>query len=60
MFDQTTFKHKEPFEFSEVEKLSKDAPTFHKNPKFAPSQGNVLMGMVPQEPFYGTAGAYQM
>ncbi|KAK4555826.1 hypothetical protein LTR86_007046 [Recurvomyces mirabilis] len=33
VFDLTKFKHKQPFEFSEVETMSKDAPTFFKNPK---------------------------
>ncbi|KAK5130532.1 hypothetical protein LTR08_001962 [Meristemomyces frigidus] len=52
VFELTTFKHKEPFAFSEVEKLSKDAPLFYKEPKFRPEAGNRLVGMAPEKPFY--------
>ncbi|KAF2771367.1 heme-dependent catalase [Teratosphaeria nubilosa] len=52
VFELTTFKHKEPFEFSEVEALAKDAPTFYKNPKFAPSQGERMVGFAPGSNVY--------
>ncbi|KAL6720156.1 hypothetical protein ACLMJK_002077 [Lecanora helva] len=35
---------KKQFKFSEVEELSKDAHTFHKEPKFAPGKDNRLVG----------------
>ncbi|KAK5121292.1 hypothetical protein LTR85_005458 [Meristemomyces frigidus] len=52
VFDLTKFKHKEPFEFSEVEELSKEAHLFYKNPKFRPEAGNKLVGYAPEKPFY--------
>ncbi|EMC92419.1 hypothetical protein BAUCODRAFT_288212 [Baudoinia panamericana UAMH 10762] len=52
VYDLTKFKHKEPFEFSEVESMSKQAHLFFKNPKFRPDPGNRLVGMVPEKPFY--------
>ena len=52
VFDLTKFKHKDAFEFSEVEKLSKDAPLFYKEPMFRPEAGNRLVGMAPEKPFY--------
>jgi catalase len=51
VYDLTKFKH-EKFEFSEVEKLAPDAPTFAKEPKFRPGEGNKLTGLVPETPFY--------
>ncbi|KAK5678481.1 hypothetical protein LTS10_008925 [Elasticomyces elasticus] len=53
VFDLTSFKHKEPFAFEEVEAMSKQAHTFFKNPKFRPSEGNRLVGFAPDAPFYG-------
>ncbi|KAK3620015.1 hypothetical protein LTR56_023653 [Elasticomyces elasticus] len=53
VFDLTKFKHQEPFEFAEVEAMSKQAHTFFKNPKFRPSEGNRLVGFAPDAPFYG-------
>ncbi|KAK5109907.1 hypothetical protein LTR62_006396 [Meristemomyces frigidus] len=53
VFELTKFKHQQPFEFSEVEALSQEAPTFYKNPKFAPDSTNRLTGFAPQTPFYG-------
>ncbi|KAK3625942.1 hypothetical protein LTR22_023342 [Elasticomyces elasticus] len=53
VFDLTTFKHKDVFDFSEVEEMSKQAHTFFKNPKFRPSEGNRLVGFAPDAPFYG-------
>ncbi|KAK1083194.1 hypothetical protein LTR33_003418 [Friedmanniomyces endolithicus] len=52
VYDLTKFKHKQPFEFSEVEAMSEQAPLFFKNVKFRPSQGNRLVGFAPDEPFY--------
>ncbi|KAI7139932.1 hypothetical protein KC343_g6726 [Hortaea werneckii] len=52
VYDLTQFKHKQSFEFSEVEELSKEAPTFHKNPKSRPEEGNRLVGFAPEKPFY--------
>lgn len=52
VYELTKFKHNQPFEFSEVEQLSKEAPMFHKEPKFAPDSGNRLVGFMPQNPFY--------
>ncbi|KAK1049344.1 hypothetical protein LTR33_014792 [Friedmanniomyces endolithicus] len=52
VFDLTKFKHKQPFEFSEVEAMSEQAPLFFKNVKFRPSQGNRLVGFAPDAPFY--------
>ncbi|KAK3674201.1 hypothetical protein LTR78_006048 [Recurvomyces mirabilis] len=52
VFDLTKFKHNQPFEFSEVETMSKDAPTFFKNPKFRPDPTNRLTGFAPEKPFY--------
>ena len=43
VYDATKFKH-EKFEFSEIEALSKEAPTFYKEPKFRPSEGDRLTG----------------
>ncbi|TKA45978.1 hypothetical protein B0A54_03663, partial [Friedmanniomyces endolithicus] len=52
VYDLTKFKHKQPFEFSEVEAMSEQAPLFFKNVKFRPSQGNRLVGFAPDAPFY--------
>ncbi|KAI7492813.1 heme-dependent catalase [Hortaea werneckii] len=52
VYDLTQFKHKQSFEFSEVEELSKEAPTFYKNPKFRPEEGNRLVGFALEKPFY--------
>lgn len=52
VFDLIKFKHNEPFEFSEVEELSKEAHLFYKNPKFRPEAGNKLVGYAPEKPFY--------
>ncbi|KAK0250807.1 hypothetical protein LTS09_014039 [Friedmanniomyces endolithicus] len=52
VYDLTTFKHKQPFEFSEVEAMSEQAPLFFKHVKFRPSQGNRLVGFAPDAPFY--------
>lgn len=52
VFELTNFKHSEPFAFAEVEKLSKDAPTFYKETKFRPDAGNRLVGFAPENPFY--------
>lgn len=52
VFELVRFKHNEPFDFAEVEKLSKEAHTFYKNPKFAPDRGNRLVGFAPERPFY--------
>ncbi|KAI6841447.1 heme-dependent catalase [Hortaea werneckii] len=52
VYDLTQFKHKQSFEFLEVEKLSKEAPTFYKNPKFRPEEGDRLVGFAPEKPFY--------
>jgi catalase len=51
VYDLTNFKH-EKFDFTEVEKLAPDAPTFSKEPKFRPGEGNKLTGLVPETPFY--------
>jgi len=51
VYDLTNFKH-EKFDFAEVEKLAPDAPTFSKEPKFRPGEGNKLTGLVPETPFY--------
>lgn len=51
VYDLTKFKH-ERFDFAEVEKLAPDAPTFSKEPKFRPGEGDRLTGLVPETPFY--------
>ena len=43
---------KKDFVFGEVEKLAKDAETWYKEPKFRPSNGEKLVGMVPPHPVY--------
>lgn len=50
VYDLTKFKH-ESFDFSEVEKESKNAPTMKKEPKLRPSEGDRLVG-APAKPFY--------
>ena len=51
VYDLTKFKHA-PFDFSEVEQLSKGAETWYKEPKFRPNEGTYLMGYAPEKPFY--------
>ncbi|KAF4555235.1 Peroxisomal catalase-like protein 3 [Elsinoe fawcettii] len=51
VYDKTKFKG-DKFGFDEVESLSKDAPTFYKEPKFRPDGGSRLVGFAPTEPFY--------
>ncbi|KAF2153442.1 heme-dependent catalase [Myriangium duriaei CBS 260.36] len=51
VYNLTKFKH-EKFPFSEVEQLSKEAPTFYKPPQLRPTDGNRLVGFAPQKPFY--------
>lgn len=51
VYDLTKFKHAK-FDFSEVESYSKEAPTFFKEQKLRPSQGDRLTGFAPEKPFY--------
>jgi len=52
VYDTTTYKHGEKFEFSEVEKLSKDAHMWYKEPMLRPDADNRLVGFAPANPFY--------
>lgn len=51
VYDLTNFKHQR-FDFSEVESYAKEAPTFFKEQKLRPSQGDRLTGFAPEKPFY--------
>ena len=55
VYDLTTFKFEKSegrFEFAEIEEMSRDAMTWHKEKKFQPDQGNRLVGFAPSQPFY--------
>ncbi|KAK3724853.1 hypothetical protein LTR37_000901 [Vermiconidia calcicola] len=51
VYDLTKMNY-EPFEFSEVEQMSKDAPGWYKEPMLRPSMDGRLVGYAPEQPFY--------
>ena len=51
VYDQTTFKF-DRFDFQEVKDMAPEAPTWSKETKFRPSEGNRLVGYAPEKPFY--------
>ncbi|KAG9820924.1 hypothetical protein KCU68_g17183, partial [Aureobasidium melanogenum] len=52
VYDMTNYKHGEKFDFAEVEKLSKDAHMWYKEPMLRPDEDNRLVGFAPANPFY--------
>ncbi|KAI4743254.1 heme-dependent catalase [Aureobasidium sp. EXF-12298] len=52
VYDMTNYKHGEKFDFGEVEKLSKDAHMWYKEPMLRPDEDNRLVGFAPANPFY--------
>lgn len=51
VYDLTQMKF-ERFDFNVVKEMSKDAPTWYKEPKFRPGEGGNIVGYAPGQPFY--------